>query len=337
MKNLFLTVALVVASIFTGTAQNTNNVLVTEVGDYSGYANTTDGFGYIVNSVSINGVTGSPQPYDITIYYNPTKEIGKQIAIYLFYSNNTMPVGIINFDYLYDGDKSTLGAATAYVNGKGNIILPGVLTAKGGIYERETLYVRINGVVTKIGLNGLTEALLEVIRVMDESVANPFGPTSGNDDPFGGDNDDLNDTQSFVELYDPENLNPYDLYSFLRVFTEDAKRFGLNFDYVYDRSVSLEFNSQEQNDAIGDQTIAYTDTLGNDRKVHIVVNVANWVNADPIKRLAIIYHELGHDILNLDHKDEQGPLMSVYARAEYTLQDLLDLRAEMFDDFKAVQ
>ena len=114
------------------------------------------------------------------------------------------------------------------------------------------------------------------------------------------------------------------------MFIKDAQdNYNLDFSYIYGfrNKVLLEFGDPRSMD---EGVIAYTDTLGNDNRVHVVVNPELWEAASPMKRIAILYHELGHDILNLEHRGEKGPLMSVYARSNYTLFEFYELRDGMF-------
>ena len=102
--------------------------------------------------------------------------------------------------------------------------------------------------------------------------------------------------------------------------------------YIYDfkNEVLLEFGDPT---VMKEGVIAYTDTLGEDDRVHVVVNPDVWVRMENVDRLAVIYHELGHDILNLEHISEHGPLMSVYAPKKFTLESFFRLKHEMILDF----
>ena len=51
-----------------------------------------------------------------------------------------------------------------------------------------------------------------------------------------------------------------------------------------------------------------------------------------IKRWYTLYHELGHDILNLDH-GEGGRMMFNFAPSDYTWQQFFDDRDAMFNSF----
>ena len=48
------------------------------------------------------------------------------------------------------------------------------------------------------------------------------------------------------------------------------------------------------------ETIAIALRKDDDSKVTVVVDPENWYAANQAKRWYIIYHELGHDILNLE-------------------------------------
>ena len=161
---------------------------------------------------------------------------------------------------------------------------------------------------------------------------NPFAPgytPAADDNPFGGGS--ISTSEEWVTLNGLELINPFDLDVYLKVFVQDAKDNGIDLSHIYDGEINLEFKVDTR---VGETTIAYTDALGDDDTVHIVVNPNHWYKASPAKRLAIMYHELGHDILNFKHNSDEGPLMSVYAREDYTFEELFELKNEMFEDYK---
>ena len=79
--------------------------------------------------------------------------------------------------------------------------------------------------------------------------------------------------------------------------------------------------------------IAAAYASGNDDQVYIKVDPENWQKASQAKRWYIIYHELGHDILNLDH-GECGPMMNSVAKANYSWKELERDKNTMFEAYK---
>ena len=241
------------------------------------------------------------------------------------YSGQTFTVSVI-----LDGDKST------YQTGKGKGFGTASIDINDVIYKYDAVdiksakfvYFKVGEWVFKIDFDGFGEAVEKALTFVEGEEEDPFGGVSS--DPFDTPKKNITNSVEWTEAYDLTSLNPFELSAYLDVFVKDAAAFGIDLSYVYDGSISFEF----KNDPVaGPETIAYTDSLGKDDKVHVVVNPYWWNQASPAKRLAIMYHELGHDILNFDHDSEEGPLMSVYAQSDYTYEDLFALRAQMFNDY----
>ena len=68
-------------------------------------------------------------------------------------------------------------------------------------------------------------------------------------------------------------------------------------------------------------------------KIIIKVNPKEWSTASNEKRWYNLYHELGHDILNLQH-GEGGKMMFNYSDKEYTWDEFFQDKDYMF---KSVQ
>jgi hypothetical protein len=79
-------------------------------------------------------------------------------------------------------------------------------------------------------------------------------------------------------------------------------------------------------------TIAVTLGMNNDEKIEIVVNPDEWKNYSNAKRLYVLYHELGHDIFNLNHGNG-GKMMYNYADKDVTWKDFVDDRKTMFEAY----
>ena len=71
-----------------------------------------------------------------------------------------------------------------------------------------------------------------------------------------------------------------------------------------------------------------------DRNVIIKIDPINWKKSSLVKRWYLLYHELGHDILNLDH-GEGGKMMFNFVDKEYTWEDFIEDRKTMFDIYKS--
>ena len=85
-------------------------------------------------------------------------------------------------------------------------------------------------------------------------------------------------------------------------------------------------------EALEGNTLAAAFAKNIDNQIIVKVDPVKWQNASEIKRWYTLYHELGHDILNLDH-GEGGRMMFNFAPSNYTWQQFFDDRDAMFNSF----
>lgn len=75
----------------------------------------------------------------------------------------------------------------------------------------------------------------------------------------------------------------------------------------------------------------------NDNSIEIYINPRVWFTADKAKKYWIMYHELAHDILNIDHvkktPDNVGKLMYPDAPEDYSMDDFIEAYHEAFSEF----
>ena len=71
-----------------------------------------------------------------------------------------------------------------------------------------------------------------------------------------------------------------------------------------------------------------------DNNIIIKIDPTNWEKSSLVKRWYLLYHELGHDILNLEH-GEGGKMMFNFADKEYTWENFIEDRKTMFDIYKS--
>lgn len=117
-----------------------------------------------------------------------------------------------------------------------------------------------------------------------------------------------------------EDINTYDIRSMIDWFILDAGRFGVKFK---EQNITSRFSSLEKNQ------IAVSKAFGIDEEVNIVVDPIQWEAASLYKKWYIIYHELGHDLLNLEH-GQGGRMMFNYTQEDYSMEEFLRDREEMF-------
>jgi len=79
-------------------------------------------------------------------------------------------------------------------------------------------------------------------------------------------------------------------------------------------------------------TIAISYGINRDNEIIIRVDPEKWENASKAKKWYILYHELGHDVLNLKH-GQGGRMMFNFPTKEYTWEEFFLDRDFMFDFF----
>ena len=349
MKKVFLTALFAVGALFNGTAQNAKQ----PIAGTNATINPLDGF----TNIFISDVT---KVYQNGYNYND----GGLLLFNINHDGGGLTMGLtnvtgkiensttsipVNVQVMYNNDKNTIYTITGsnlYLN-KGVVWLGATDGKVYGARTATTIHFRIvdpndnSVVVYKVTLQNPDKIFETIINTqLGFEEQDPFGTDGGTKDggntkdPFGGTkNVEALDVEKYILEYQPTLINPFNLREFLGVFVSDAQvNYGLDFSYIYDYKIDLEFSTTGF-DRLESETIAYTDAFGDDKRVHIVVNAARWNDASPIKRLMIFYHELGHDILNLDHIADEGPLMSVYAPSDISIENFIELRHEMFNDY----
>ena len=314
---LLLSAAIILGFVTAGFAQ---------VGQTQTFGNFT-----VVNSAPAAVVIGNEPA---TIINGP--DITVQLTVYI--DKEDMIFSLATFDYtgsydgktftistILDGDKSTLSTTKGIGYGQKYINITDAIFAYPveQLKTVDKIYFKVNKSVFVFELDGFLDAVSAAINMVEEEPADPFGPDS--DDPF--------DTAApTVDNFSAqaEEMNPFDLEGYIALFVNFAAQNGLDLNYIYQYDVNIKFSYEHMKD----NTIAYTTTLGDDKKVNIVVNPIAWEAASPAKRVAILFHELGHDVLNFEHNSEEGPLMSVYAQYDYTIEEVFNLTIEMFNDYK---
>lgn len=141
-----------------------------------------------------------------------------------------------------------------------------------------------------------------------------------------------------------EENNYYDLEKLVKLFLEDFKaldssaawwlasdrndmnnRFPpLNLWEIEDLKIDVAFSELNGN------TIAISYGINKDNEIIIRVDPQKWENASNVKKWYVLYHELGHDVLNFKH-GQGGRMMFNFPTKEYTWEEFFKDRDYMFD------
>lgn len=120
---------------------------------------------------------------------------------------------------------------------------------------------------------------------------------------------------------DIRNVNQYDLETMVEIFIDDCKINNLNINNKY--IIKATFEPLENN------VIALSFAYGDDSLVKIKVDPQRWTKSSIEKKWYILYHELGHDVLNLEH-GQGGKMMYNFADKEYSWEDFFKDKDYMF-------
>ena len=111
----------------------------------------------------------------------------------------------------------------------------------------------------------------------------------------------------------------------VNIFLEDCKKNNITTPLITTLKATFE--------PLDGNTIALSYGLDNDSAVVIKVDPEKWANASKEKRWYVLYHELGHDVLNLDH-GEGGKMMFNFADKEYSWDDFFEDKKYMLNFVK---
>ena len=121
------------------------------------------------------------------------------------------------------------------------------------------------------------------------------------------------------------NVNVFDIREMIKIFILDCRVNGIN--------IMTNDNIKATFDELPEGTVALAAGFNNDNEISIRVDPLKWKDASSAKKWYVLYHELGHDVLNLDH-GEGGKMMFNYVDRDYTWDEWLEDKKYMFDSYK---
>ena len=227
--------------------------------------------------------------------------------------------------YKYDEESDEIGYLFFKIeNGKiknRKLVFPSELSNNLVIWDYENYYFTDIGGLTRKVLTPYTESF-DPLTAESFNLNNPIGIIE---------DDQINNKKlyhllskienpntlgiNFIETYEGvgfyidevyKNINFDDPYSYLSAFILDAERHGLDLSYVYDGKIEITVLPDEIWDG-SDTTAAYARATCYDDEVEIFYKESAWKedkipykNSFP-KSVGVLWHEFGHDILNLAH------------------------------------
>ena len=135
----------------------------------------------------------------------------------------------------------------------------------------------------------------------------------------------LNSLRFTINGEDLRDINEYDLEKMVNFFLEDCKKNNIKVPDI--NSLKARFVPLEGS------TLALAYGGGDDSIINIEVDPKKWAESSAQKRWYVIYHELGHDVLNLDH-GQGGKMMFNFADRDYTWDEFFEDKKYMFNFVK---
>jgi len=140
------------------------------------------------------------------------------------------------------------------------------------------------------------------------------------------------DLETMVQIFlDDYHGHLFEFAKELAVWQEDDDEFFKYWDNIFlplnellpEMEITAVFEKLESG------VIAKSFGIDDDENIIIKVDPDQWLNADLANRWYILYHELGHDVLNFRH-GQGGRMMFNYPTKKYSWEDFFNDRDEMF-------
>ena len=154
-----------------------------------------------------------------------------------------------------------------------------------------------------------------------------FGPKQQKEEKNLSQNSSIkNNSRHIIGDTNIEDVNVYDLEAMVKLFLKDCELNNIKLSSDY--KITSTFETLDK----GVVALAYG--IFNDKEIIIKVSPEEWSKASNPKRWYILYHELGHDVLNLQH-GQGGKMMFNYADRDYTWDDFFADKDYMFSSMKS--
>ena len=121
---------------------------------------------------------------------------------------------------------------------------------------------------------------------------------------------------------DMRKINQYDLEAMVKFFLEDCKKFNIKVPEINTLKATFE--------PLEGSVIALSYGYGDDTTIVIKADPEKWAKSSIEKRWYVLYHELGHDVLNLEH-GQGGKMMFNFADKEYSWDDFFQDKEYMMN------
>ena len=124
---------------------------------------------------------------------------------------------------------------------------------------------------------------------------------------------------------DLRSINEYDLEAMVQYFLDDCKKNNVSVPSI--KTLDATFVPQDEG------VIALAYAYGNDDIIKIQIDPEKWAKSSTQKRWYVLFHELGHDVLNLDH-GQGGKMMFNFIDRDYTWDEFFEDKQYMLNFMK---
>ena len=131
-------------------------------------------------------------------------------------------------------------------------------------------------------------------------------------------------------------VNNYDIPAMISAFIVDFKYYILKNNIAVDLSNINKGKLISKFQALKGAKIALAMGLKDDNRIEILIDPEKWKNSSSPKRWYILYHELGHDILNLEHGNG-GKMMFNFADRDYNFMEFFTDKNYMFNHYGLIK
>lgn len=138
-------------------------------------------------------------------------------------------------------------------------------------------------------------------------------------------NENLNSLRFTVGGVDLRSINEYDLEAMVQYFLDDCKKNNVSVPSI--KTLDATFVPQDEG------VIALAYAYGNDDIIKIQIDPEKWAKSSTQKRWYVLFHELGHDVLNLDH-GQGGKMMFNFIDRDYTWDEFFEDKQYMLNFMK---
>ena len=154
---------------------------------------------------------------------------------------------------------------------------------------------------------------------------------------------------NFFKKYFVKYIAPDDLNHYLYTYVDDLNSFGV-FDHLniedndwseilstFTNTIDIYFKDiRDFSNKPDYNSIAIARAMNDNCKLDIQVDYSNWNEATNVKRLWIMYHELTHDLFNVEH-GHGGPMMNPKLPINMTEQNFLEARETLISYLKLIK